>query len=548
METSLHFISFAQKNNNNNNLRNASFGSYVTPEEPKADDSELSIFDAQKYFNESNDQKENNNNRVVSLADFKNAEQQQCHPSALPRLSSASSVDGYRRNYRARSFHATPTASSEASWNSQTGLLSNPPGSVPVSLRNLPGHDHDQRRTLSSTASKWLNFGRKCPCAGKKSVQVEENLSSRTSNGVDSSCTKRHSPKSVDHQILAEKKESIKSQNSSIPYDQCLVKGSYEREIPNPDRFHFASEIAQERVLRPGRSFTEGTGGFSFPILNPTSPVKLVLKGSSAPPISPNLEDPPRESLEVFHPLDETIPNKSHPGGARDRHSFGFPVSPTSRVSAIDDDVASNASSDLFEIESFSTQTTAYPMYRRRDSLDEASNFNARRLGGSSSSGGLYCRRSLDEPMTPSIEPTECYEPSEASIDWSVTTAEGFDRASVTNFSVSASEFEDIPATRGVVGGTITMYGSRGGGECGSGDDSKRRGNGGLLSCRHEKAVSVGPQPVKCGSEGHRNASNMALSSKTRHVSSRPHTFNKPPLAHAGTHAHSARLSLAFAT
>ncbi|KAA8516302.1 hypothetical protein F0562_016595 [Nyssa sinensis] len=501
------------------------------------DDAEISIFDAQKYFNETNDQKENKKSVSPSV---NNASLERgvepCDLSAVERLSSVSSIDGYSRNYRARSFHATPTASSEASWNSQTGLLSNPPGAIEVSLRNLPT-DHEKKRG-SFTAAKWF-FGRKCPCSGKKSVQVEEKLSSRTPAGVDLLLAKQKNSKAAER--MAEK---VSSKFQNIPVTREYSVERQEKLIQNSQRFscdndQFASNKGQDhhrRVLGPARSFNDGTSGFSFPILNPSSQVKLVMNP---------LEDPPRDSLEVFQPLDDSISGKSmevqqripvsHPGGGRDRRGFGFPASPISRVTTADDDVASDASSDLFEIESFSTQTTSYPMYRRRDSLDEASSFNARRLaatGGCSAGAGLYCRQSLDESMTPSIAPTECYEPSEASIDWSVTTAEGFDRASITNFSISASEFEDL---------TITTNG----GGAGGGDGNRRRGNG-LLSCRCEKAVSVGPQPVKCGAEGHRVGPPLPSISTVKHVSRAGAAggANKPPLARS----HSARLSLAFAT
>uniref|UniRef100_A0A5B7BLF3 Putative phytochrome kinase substrate-related family protein n=1 Tax=Davidia involucrata TaxID=16924 RepID=A0A5B7BLF3_DAVIN len=516
MGTSLHYISFTQKNN----LRDASFSSYLRPElepPPKTasqedttstvnDDAEISIFDAQKYFNETNhDQKENNNTSTVSSGGVLSPVVEPCDLSAVQQRQSSvsSSTDGYSRNYRARSFHATPTASSEASWNSQTGLLSNPPGAIEVTLRNVNDHHEKKVRGSSFAATKWF-FGRKCPCSGKKSVQVQEKLSPRTP------APKWHNSNSVEKAVI---------QNS--------------QRFSSENQFASSNIIAHDhhlrRALGPARSFSDGsTGGFSFPILNPSSQVKLVS--------TTHLEDPPRDSLEVFQPLDESILSKSVEvqqripgGGSRDRRGFGFPASPISRVTATDDDVASDASSDLFEIESFSTQTTSCPMYRRRDSLDEASSFNARRLaatGGGGAVGGLYCRRSLDDPM---IAPTECYEPSEASIDWSVTTAEGFDRASVTNFSVTASEFEDV---------TITEKGGGGGG-----DGGRRRGNG-LLSCRCEKAVSVGPQPVRCGPEGHQGGPPMPLISTTRHVSSRAGSSNKPPLGRS----HSARLSLAFAT
>lgn len=242
---------------------------------------------------------------------------------------------------------------------------------------------------------------------------------------------------------------------------------------------------------------TDTTAGFSFPVQSQTPPpTKLVLPSAT---YNPPLEDPPRHSLEVFRPADDPIPTKSISDLHR-RQSF----------TVIDDDMASDASSDLFEIESFSTQTTSYAMCPNlRDSLDDASSFNARRLAATNG-GSLYCRRSLDDPRTPSVAATECYEPSEASIDWSVTTAEGFDRGSVTNFSVSASEVDEMTMMRG------------------GGAGKKRGGNGGLLmSCRCEKAVSVGPHPVKCvATEGQR-----VVSSTQRHVGSRAAIKNKPPLA-----------------
>lgn len=117
----------------------------------------------------------------------------------------------------------------------------------------------------------------------------------------------------------------------------------------------------------------------------------------------------------------------------------------------------------------------------------------------------------MDEgSTTPTI--TECYEPSEASIEWSVTTAEGHDDA-VSNGVVVEEKWK------------------------------RKGGNGLLVSCRSQKAVSVGPQPVKCGSEGQRNATS-SLSSHVNVIGS----VNKPPLAHARGHRNAPRVSLAFAT
>ncbi|CBI31176.3 unnamed protein product, partial [Vitis vinifera] len=405
-------------------LRDASFSAYLNPDDltpaPKkdvpaiAEDSEISIFDAQKYFNESSEHQQRESKRVAPVG------AEHCE------------------NYRARSFHATPTASSEASWNSQTGLLCNPPGTIGVSVRSIGS----EKKNVSGR--KWF-FGRKCPCSGKKAVEIQEKV---------------------------------------------------------PPKFPPATHLPSNQLAR--RVLASGTG-FSFPILSQAPPVKLVFT-SARNPIP--LEDPPRDSLEIFRPSDDCISRKSTDSiaprifasnpAAAERRSFTFSASPKSRGTAMDDDVASDASSDLFEIESFTTQTTT--------TTTTATNYPI-----------------LDEPATPSVAPTECYEPSEASIDWSVTTAEGFDR-----------------------GSELQRLGNGGFNDNDGGGGGRRRGNGMLMSCRCEKAVSVGPgpTPVKEGQWGRGGGPGYIGSSTSRHVSSRVGVVNKPPLARS----HSARLSLTFAT
>ena len=92
----------------------------------------------------------------------------------------------------------------------------------------------------------------------------------------------------------------------------------------------------------------------------------------------------------------------------------------------------------------------------------------------------------------------ECmYPASEASVVWSVVTAEGgaFDAASVANFSSAASAcyVDDLRYTvpeSPEAGFTAAMSRSAG---------RKKSGGGGgfMSSCRCEKAVSVGPTPVR---------------------------------------------------
>lgn len=482
------------------------------------EDAEISIFDAQKYFNDTSDPKTrlSVSPSVISTPNHDDQSRVSNNNIINPSRLSCGSA-GYNR---VRSFHATPTASSEASWNSQTGLLSHPAGGLAVSLRNLPSSNSNSKNQerlkggpVSNGTRKWF-FRRKCPCSGKKSVQVKEpaaNLYTKPHSQTDQQLEQSHERVSI---------SSTHSKNLIPPsrYDQYSSKAFQTHQQP--------------RLSGSGRPVSESTtGGFSFPILNSLS---LPTKHSS-------LEEPPRDSLEVFQPAEELAAPRKAVGG----RGFGFPGSPPiSRVVALEDDIASDASSDLFEIESFSTQTTSYPMYPRRDSLDEAQNFNTRRL----STSNIYGRRSVDEPMTPSIAPTECYEPSEASIDWSVTTAEGFDRSSVTNFSISASEFDQVSMARQAWMNNGGRY-------------KKASGGGGLLmSCRQEKAVSVGPQPVRCTVGEGQHGGMAPLMSTFMHVGGRVLENNnnnnnnisnknkqsqqqQPPLARS----HSARLSRAFA-
>lgn len=479
------------------------------PSQTVVEDAEISIFDAQKYFNDTSDPKTrlSISPSLISTPNPNHDDETTITNNNIinpTRLSCGSA--GYNR---VRSFHATPTASSEASWNSQTGLLSHPPGGLAVSLRNLPNSKNQERLkggSVSNASTKWF-FRRKCPCSGKKSVQVRE--------PAPNLYTKPQQPDHQHQQLVQQSHERITI--SSTPSNNLIPPSRYDQFSSKAFQTH-----QQPRLSGSGRPVSESTtGGFSFPILNSLS---LPTKHNS-------LEEPPRDSLEVFQPVEEVAAPRKAVGG----RGFGFPGSPISRVVGLDDDIASDASSDLFEIESFSTQTTSYPMYRRRDSVDEAQNLNTRRLSGSN----IYGRRSVDEAMTGSIAPTECYEPSEASIEWSVTTAEGFDRSSVTNLSISASELEEVSMGR-------NAWMNNGGGRY-----KKASGGGGLLmSCRQEKAVSVGPQPVRCTVGEGQDGGMAPLMSTLMHVGGRvvENNSNKkknkqPPLAPS----HSARFSRAFA-
>ncbi|PKA65608.1 Protein phytochrome kinase substrate 1 [Apostasia shenzhenica] len=455
-------------------LRDPPILPYLQPQPPAApgdhqghipDDSEISIFDAERYFNEGREPTEASKKLVVAL----DSVAERCDHSLNSTPSSVFSGDGYLRNSHNRSFHATPTVSSEASWNSQVGLLRNRPGSLSVSVRSFPVAGEQRKRRISGGRRL---FRRGCLCSGKKSIDVEEKYSDpKTPVRCSFDCYSSPSAKIQSLKEEVEQVAKVKVFPGIWSKDTELFRASG----------RFSPEIGRRIV---------NSGGFSFPILAP-------LKNDAA-------EEPARDSLEVFRPSDGTtspdirksadfqkkpvsLLQFSKDGG--DRRSFTFPGSPKTRT-VMDDDLASDTSSDLFEIESLSTQVT----YRRRDSVDElsASAFDPKRLSGSATTtaGIFQLRRSMEEEeAAPSIAPIECYPPSEVSVEWSVTTAEGFDRPSVANFSSAVSEYDELRYAAEVEaagGGKKKGFGGSGG--------------GGILSCRSEKAVSViGPNLVRFG-------------------------------------------------
>lgn len=431
-------------------------------------DSELSIFDAERYFNEGRN------------ADTARKTSESCDSSTNPRESSVSSADGYARNWRSRSFRATPTASSEASWNSQSGLLSNPPGSVAVNVRaSFPLNE--KRRSAPSSPSLAASrsfFGRNCPCYGRKAVDVDGKYPEPRSP------VRISSDKLSTSTTSAEAKEAVKLNISA---------GIWE----NPKG---------HRIMNSGRPFAE-SAGFSFPILAP-------------PPAAKSDDiDPARDSLEVFRPADD-MPSL--------RQSAEFSRR-TAQAAAGDDDAASDTSSDLFEIESFSTHSA----YRRRDSLDEFP-----KLVGNAAAGLLQFRRSLED-TAPSIAASECYPPSEVSVEWSVTTAEGgFDRASLANFSSAASDYDEVRfvQTEHDRFGAAMVAGNGGG--------SKKKGGGGLLSCRSENSVNVGPSPVRIGPEQRRSGNMLFAAEPERGLGMSRFALEKAELVRS----HSPRLNLPVQT
>ncbi|KAI3850273.1 hypothetical protein MKW92_022797 [Papaver armeniacum] len=363
--------------------RVASFSTYLPPKDQKQEsnvaDSEINIFEAERYFNDIQDQKELNKNVSPPTASlgrvcvYRNDETSM----ANPRLSAVSSLMVLRLTMQ--------------------GILE-----VVFSI----GNKENCQILPSSSSSKWF-FGRKCSCTEVNHCNSKVVQLSNTSTGTS---FKKQSFSSVAGEDVYVKQEVVPVMIPMISYRK-----------------------------RWNRSFSNDTGGavgggavvpFHFPILN--APVSATTKANfngGKPPISL------RKSTDLQRRVLMSFPEES------DRRSFNYPG-----------------------IES-STQSTMFPMYRRRDLLDETSSYDGRRYGGI----GAHFRRSLDE-TTPSIAPTECYEPSE--------------RVCLKFLNCSPL----ITRMLGFMNNIDTKMSTQ--------STSNRKGAG-LFSCRYEKAVNVGPHPVK---------------------------------------------------
>ncbi|RCV24031.1 hypothetical protein SETIT_5G052400v2 [Setaria italica] len=444
---------------------------------------EIGIFTAERYF---------------SAADVVRRDAAVILPAApalpdhelLPRLSVPAAADVASQSGRT-------AASSEASWNSRSGLLSGAhPHSAAARQHKATGAGavygsdnqgyHSGRKTAGGGGSgqRWTLFGRDCPCAGRKAVTVDV-ASEPRSPAAAAHFNARFSPQSAVDECL-ESDIFNKAKHPSPPRaaaadHQEPAKAMKVTVTPGSRAFPAAASNVLFAAA-PGRSAGDApfaafkaeidrrvvtSGGFTFPAL-----------GGAARVVSGGvLDEPPRVSLEVFRPIDEDSVMLADPPPAMPfagRAGMPPPV--------VDEDAMSDASSDLFDLESFAASSSYPTTYHGRGSR----------------------RNSADDDLpyiSAAAEPalSECmYPASEASVVWSVATAEGgaYDAASLANFSSAASAccVDDlrymVPDPESPEAGfTAAMSRSAG---------RKKSGGGGFLnSCRCEKAVSVGPTPVR---------------------------------------------------
>lgn len=403
---------------------------------------EIGVFRAEKYFN---DLVVDENPRVSNHVRIKTQNQKN---AAIDISHSKSKIQP----------RTTPSAYSESSCNSQSGLLQ--------SVKRNPSQRKGKKRNGKNFIS---SLGCSCSCNGKNSVEVNE-------KEVQTNSKKSLSCGEFDGKMG--NKETTK--NGSDPVDLTRINQSG----LNP---WVMEEIHCKKIDEMGNGLNR-EDCFSFPILNSTP-------GGKPNPLNfqENQEEKQRNSLEVLgssvkknknflilegNPamwgwqadsvVDEFFDKSGYPGQlsnsgyqgkltnsgcsgqlTRVVEEFGVPQS----FDVMYNDNESEGSSDLFEIESFTN------------------------------SGNSFLRRNGSDGMSSCVTPATCYPPSEVSIEWSVVTA------SAAEFSSAISDSEEFVNSEGIRNPRKT--GPHGKTISAGGKEMENRGSGNLLGCKNYQAVRV---------------------------------------------------------
>nr|ABO92981.1 putative phytochrome-kinase-substrate [Solanum tuberosum] len=362
----------------------------------KVDDGEIDIFSAEKYFNEGVDEVNNVTQNKLKIHDDQ--------PVAV------ADIVSLQQKIRP----LTPSIHSESSWNSRSALLQK------VSRNHHYHQQHHQppwptKTNNKSYGKKFLaRFGCNCYCKDKNSVEIDDQLGEKSFNRVKYSKSKQNIIK------------TRSSESSTIG--------------ANHQDLHF-KKIDELGVLglKPDERF-------AVPVFDPKGGIQMKKESE---------EEESRKSLEVFgFPITEKERSKMSLEKNIGMLTWDAIVPKAEEIDIInigassngtyeEDYAESDASSDLFEIESFPNNNTANPSLVRQGS-----------------------------------DSMSCYAPSEVSIDWSVVTA------SAADFSIM-SDIEEvkIPSIR------TTSNSNRSVSQ--NGRDKAKRRSGILLGCNSHKAVGV---------------------------------------------------------
>ncbi|KAI3909026.1 hypothetical protein MKW92_023717 [Papaver armeniacum] len=372
----------------------------------KSEDGEIGIFGAEKYFDGVMD---------VDKTRTKENGARKHH----------NMKGGEKMNLRCgpKSKYGTPSTCSELSSNSQKALLRTP-----------------SRLDRSNSKNIFAALGCNCYCSDKKSVDVDESIGGYNSNDPPSFFeNKRLDSSKVNSNAL--RKLPMKVEQQPIGFAQRIQT--------SPE--WFKEELPSQKFDKLGLQFNK-QDFLPLPNLNAAAE-NVVNFGSKDVKEEYKEENKPRKSLDVFRaPIfsKEEMALKLQSKSTLLNWDDSSPKA--ERIPAVltriemDDDTASDTSSDLFEIKTLSTNTN-HPFFQSSQESDDEST----------------C-----------MSPTTCYEPSEASIEWSVVTA------SAANLSVVSYSGEQKPVTETKTPNASTKNVIR-----------KEVPKRSLIGCKSSKAVKV---------------------------------------------------------
>ena len=421
--------------NNNNNLRDASFSSYLNGSEEtiirklaessgnrvpvittaegrkKEDEEEIGVFGAEKYFSGIIDEESEKTTSMSSARKYQHKKDEQVELDTT-------------KKYKIQP--GTPSVHSESSWNSQSALLQ-------IALRNPSKTKADKVRGKGILAS----LGCKCYCSDKDSVEIKEqvgeisfNKSATTTGAVQGKANKRE-PRKTDVDLV----------DAVQVHTPCL-------------NYKVTEEMQSNKLDELGIGLNR-ENCFTFPTLNSgvgTLPIKFQFQE--------DLEKIPRKSLEVFgSPMLE----KRNKSLSLERRLTMLSWDATPRVDESGgnyNDSESDASSDLFEIESVTGKANP------------------------------FLARQASDATSGCVTPTTCYAPSEASIEWSVATA------SAADFSMM-SDCEELRPTKTTIPTNTVSSSAIPNAKTKTNKEIQKRRSGILLGCKSYKAVRVAGDAYK---------------------------------------------------
>lgn len=353
----------------------------------REEDGDIGVFEAHKYFNGDTEQQDSARVAPRQYQYHHQDEQQQQHHKTLE-----------TRNLN-KSNYGTPSVASESSWNSQSKLL-------PRIQRSSSGNRNSK---IQRRKSFLAGLGCRCYCADDNSIDTSEHNDNPTYGVV--------------HGKGAHKDSDYSAKTTSKPREEALAN----------------KDVC---FKKPDLAFSAVNSGLVNQLVN----MKLEQKE----------EEKPKKSLEVFgSPIlnnkrsltfDKrlTMPSKDSAAAAQKVEEIDI-------ISGNYNDTESDASSDLFEIDSLTGKTNH------------------------------FLNRQISEVASGCASPTTCYAPSEASIEWSVATASAADFTVVSD----GEEQSTIPTTK------EAYTSSAGTAKASRETQRQRRHSSTLLGCKSYKAVRV---------------------------------------------------------